>query len=170
LVLTVALWVWQSRVENVAAFDPPRAPVIAAQPTAGVLPDELPQPVPPPPAPTATAEAIAPAPPATAAVALVEDPPSQAPTVDPKNGSSEAKTAAKWGVVEFRVLPASTLIMVDGRKRHATSGGDHYVLQLKPGKHTIVARDPDGSEPTQQAEVEVTPGDYQKLKGFSFLP
>ena len=62
------------------------------------------------------------------------------------------------------------MITVDGKKRRAGDGSDHYVLQLKPGKHTIVARDPDGTEAAQTAVVDVTPGAYQKLKGFSFLP
>lgn len=71
--------------------------------------------------------------------------------------------------VEFRVLPADTVILVDGKRRQATSGGDRYLLQLKPGKHVILARDPDGSEPPQRQEVELEAGEHQKLKGFSFL-
>ncbi len=168
LVLSVALWVWQSRTENVAAFEPPRVPIEAAKPTAGILPMELPAPVPPPFPPSPTAVAVAADP--TPEVAELDDPPVQVKAADAKSAGAEAKSAAKWGVVEFRVLPASTVITVDGKKRAATSGGDHYVLQLKPGKHTIVARDPDGSEAAQTTQVELTPGDYQKLKGFSFLP
>ena len=170
LVLALALWIWQSRQENEAAFVPPRAAVAVAQPAPEV---PAPEPAVLPPAAVAAAvaatptEAVAAAPePATPEVATEASPPGKRV----REPAAEAKVPASWGVVEFRVLPASTLITVDGKKCQATSGGDHYVLQLKPGKHTIVAHDPDGTDGPQTTTVELSRGEYQKLKGFSFLP
>ena len=169
LVLSLALWVWQSRQDNHKAFVPPRAtvPVVQAEappPPAPTVGEPAAVPV----APLPAVVALAPSAPATAEVATPSEP--VAPEKHSRDANTEAKAAAQWGVVEFRVLPASTVITVDGKKRPATSGGDHYVLQLKPGKHTIVARDPEGTEAAQTTAVDLGPGDYQKLKGFSFLP
>ncbi len=166
LVLAVALWLWQSRHEDDLAFGSTREKPVAMQ-VAAEPPPSAPAPVAVPTAATPTIVAVAPSAPPTPEAVAVE------PVAAEKHGkgaSAEAKTSAQWGVVEFRVLPASTVITVDGKRRKATSGSDHYVLQLKPGKHTIVARDPDGGEAAQSASVELAPGEFQKLKGFSFLP
>ncbi len=167
LVLLLALWVWQSRRDDHAAFEPPRT----ARPLAQLVqPPIAPAPVPvaEPEVPTPTAVALAPSRPPTPEVAVAAEP--VAPEKHARDANPEPKGAAQWGIVEFRVLPASIVITVDGRKRAATTGGDRYVLQLKPGKHTIVARDPEGTEPAQTTAVELEPGEHQTLKGFSFLP
>ncbi len=164
LVLLVAFWVWQSRQKDQHAFEPPRTP----QPLAQLVAPLPVEPVVVAAAPTPTALAVAPALPPTPVAIVIAPEPAVAP--EEPHVAVAGKNAAKWGVVEFRVLPASTVITVDGKKRKPTSGGDRYVLQLKPGKHTIVARDPDGTEAAQSTAVELEPGEYQQLKGFSFLP
>lgn len=164
VVLLAALAIWQSRRDNGAAFVPPRSPLIVADSIAAPA-AALPAPVTAAVAVASPPEAIPPSAAATPEVATVEPPAASRHTKE-----AELKVQPQSAVVEFRVLPAATVITVDGKTRRATSGGDHYVLQLKPGKHTIVARDPDGTGAAQVTDVELAPGDYQKLKGFSFLP
>lgn len=89
---------------------------------------------------------------------------------EPTGKETARVAAAATATVEFRVLPAATLVTVDGKPRQATDGGSHYVLQLRPGKHTIRATDPDGEQPAQSVEVDLLAGDHERLKGFSFLP
>jgi tRNA A-37 threonylcarbamoyl transferase component Bud32 len=179
VVLGLALWIWQSREDNDAAFVPPR--VVASRLPAQVPPVEpvAVLPVTPTPAVLAVVAPLAPTPEVPAAPQQPERHGRQ-PTPEGKPQPLEAKSQTQssqtqpsqpqWGTVEFRVLPASTVIMVDGKQRQPSSGGDHYILQLKPGKHTIVARDPDDSAAAQTTALELAPGEYQKLKGFSFLP
>ena len=120
-------------------------------------------------APTTITVASAPAAPTAVADDAATPKTDEAPEAHAKHEATRGNATGN-ATVEFRVLPAATVVTVDGKPRQATDGGNHYVLQLRPGKHTIRAADPDGEQPTQSVDVELVAGDHERLKGFSFLP
>ena len=165
--LAFALLLWVAWPRTTDPPSPPDAPPAAA----GFA---MPAVTPPPAvalavAPTTITVASAPAAPTAVADDAATPKTDEAPEAHAKHEATRGNATGN-ATVEFRVLPAATVVTVDGKPRQATDGGNHYVLQLRPGKHTIRAADPDGEQPTQSVDVELVAGDHERLKGFSFLP